>query len=90
MSNYKSYSLTRFIYNFLYFLRKNIVLLILFLGFITERIYQNNMVGIPHLIEYIVAIRRMHKHQDIVVKHLESSSYFSCLFYFSLYACINK
>ena len=52
----------------------NIVLLILFLWFITERIYQTNMVGIPHLIEYIVAIRRTHKHKDVVVKHLESSS----------------
>ena len=29
----------------------NIVLLILFLGFITERIYQNNMIGILHLVE---------------------------------------
>lgn len=29
----------------------NIVLLILFWGFITERIYQNNMVGILHLVE---------------------------------------
>ena len=49
----------------------NIVLLILFLGFITERIYQNNMVGIPHLIEFIVTTQRMHKHQDVAVKHLE-------------------
>ena len=39
--------------------------------FITKRIYQNNMVGVPHLIEYIVTTRRMHKHQYVAVKHLE-------------------
>ena len=42
--------------------------------FVTKRIYQNNMVVLHHLIEYIVPTRRMHKHQYVAVKHLESSS----------------
>ena len=28
------------------------------------------MVGIPHLIEYVVTTRRMYKHQDVAVKYL--------------------
>ena len=32
------------------------------------------MVGILHLVEGMLTTRRMHKHQDVVVKHLESSS----------------
>ena len=52
----------------------NIVFPNLFLGFVTERVYQNNTVTIPHLIEYDGTALRMHKHQDVVVKHMESSS----------------
>lgn len=44
------------------------------MGFVTERVYQNNTVAIPHLIEYVVTTRRMHKHQDIAIKHLEGTS----------------
>ena len=33
---------------------QNVILSFLYLGFIAKRIYQNNMVGIPHLIEFIV------------------------------------
>ncbi len=58
------------------FLLKRIVLPILFLGGITKRIYQNNMVDIPHLIEFIVTARRMFKYQDVAVKPLESTSCF--------------
>uniref|UniRef100_UPI003FEF67CA hypothetical protein n=1 Tax=Prevotella sp. TaxID=59823 RepID=UPI003FEF67CA len=65
--------LTQFIC-ILSFLPQNVILSFLYLGFITERIYQNNMVGIPHHIEFIVTTQRMYKHQDGVVKHLESSS----------------
>ena len=79
----KSYEYTSFICSIvntlistpnLSFLLQNIVFHNLFLGFVTERVYQNNTVAIPHLIEYVVTTRRMHKHQDVVVKHLESSS----------------
>ncbi len=72
------------------FLLQNIVFPNLFFRFISKRIYQNNMVAIPHLIEYVVTTRRMHKHQDVVVKHLKVPLNLSCLFYFSLYDCINK
>lgn len=56
------------------FLLQNIVFPNLFFRFISKRIYQNNMVAIPHLIEYVVTTRRMHKHQDVAVKHLEGTS----------------
>ena len=56
------------------FLLQNIVFPNLFMGFVTERVYQNNTVAIPHLIEYVVTTRRMHKHQDIAIKHLEGIS----------------
>ena len=36
--------------------------------------YKNNTVVLHHLIEYVVTALRMHKHQDVVVKHMESSS----------------
>ena len=55
------------------FLLQNIVFPNLFFRFISKRIYQNNMVAIPPLIEYVVTTRRMHKHQYVVVKHMESS-----------------
>lgn len=42
--------------------------------FIAKRVYQNNTVAIPHLIEYVVTTRRMYKHQDIAIKHLEGTS----------------
>gem|GEM_PF-3144141 len=75
MSSYNNYSLTQFIlHTLLSFLIQSIVLSNLFLGFIAKRIYQNNMVGIPYLIEYIVTTRRMYKHQYVAVKHLESTS----------------
>ena len=57
----------------------NIVFPNLFLRFVTERVYQNNTVAIPHLIENIVTALRTHKHQDVVLKHLESASYFFLL-----------
>ena len=56
------------------FLLQNIVFPNLFFRFISKRIYQNNMVAIPPLIEYVVTTRRMHKHQYVAVKHLESYS----------------
>ena len=42
--------------------------------FIAKRVYQNNTVAIPYLIEYVVTTRRMYKHQDIAIKHLEGTS----------------
>ena len=42
--------------------------------FIVKRIYQNNMFGIPNLIEDIVTTQRMHKHQYVAVKHLEGTT----------------
>ena len=43
--------------------------------FIAKRVYQNNTVAIPHLIEieYVVTTRRMYKYQYVAVKHLEST-----------------
>ena len=73
VSNYNHYSLTRLICTSL-FLSQCIILPILIFGFITKRIQQNNTFILPHLIKYIVPTRRMHKHQDIAVKHLENTS----------------
>ena len=73
VSNYNHYSLTQLICTSL-FLSQCIILPILIFGFITKRIQQNNTFILPHLIKYIVPTWRMHKHQDVVVKHLESSS----------------
>ena len=50
MPSYINYSSAQFIY-ISSFLLKRIVLPILFLWFIAKRIYQNNMVAIPHFVE---------------------------------------
>ena len=73
MSSYNNYGLTQFIC-ILSFLPQNVILSFLYWGFIAKRIYQNYMVGIPHLIENIVTTQRMHKHQDVTFKHLECTS----------------
>lgn len=73
VSNYNHYSLTQLICTSL-FLSQCIILPILIFGFITKRIQQNNTFILPHLIKYIVTTQRMHKHQDVAVKHLEGTS----------------
>ena len=83
VSNYNHYSLTQLICTSL-FLSQCIILLILFLGFITERIYQNNMVGIPHLIKYIVPTRRMHKHQYVPAMEYKSLPFSKTAVYSSI------
>ena len=38
------------------------------------QVFHAEVVGIPHLTEYIVATRRMCKHQYVTVKHMERTS----------------
>ena len=60
--------------HFLLFFFQHIVFGGLTLRFIANRVCHDNAVGILDLIKCMLTTQRVHKHQDVVVKHLESSS----------------